>query len=81
MTIARDIARALGSAVSNNNVKSDGSFGSTNVNVYTTIDDVPLTGNLTGSYAFVDSGEQADRLYAWSGNGWRSVGLGSILSD
>ena len=81
MTIARDIARALGSAVNNNNVKADGTFGNTLVNVYNTIDDVPLTGNVTGTYAFVDSGEQADRLYAWSGNGWRSVALGSILSD
>ena len=80
MTIARDIARALGSAVSNNTVKSDGSTD-TLVNVYNTIDDVPLSGNITGTYAFVDSGEQADRLYAWSGNGWRSVALGSILSD
>ena len=80
MTIARDIARALGSAVSNNTLKSDGST-TTLVNVYNTIDDVPLSGNITGTYAFVDSGEQADRLYAWSGNGWRSVALGSILSD
>ena len=80
MTIARDIARALGSAVSSNTLKSDGST-TTLVNVYNTIDDVPLSGNITGTYAFVDSGEQADRLYAWSGNGWRSVGLGSILSD
>ena len=80
MTIARDIARALGSAVSNNTVRSDGSTD-TLVNVYNTIDDVPLSGNITGTYAFVDSGEQADRLYAWSGNGWRSVALGSILSD
>jgi len=80
MTIARDIARALGSAVSSNTLKSDGST-TTLVNVYNTIDDVPLSGNITGTYAFVDSGEQADRLYAWSGNGWRSVALGSILSD
>ena len=80
MTIARDIARALGSAVSSNTVRSDGSTD-TLVNVYNTIDDVPLSGNITGTYAFVDSGEQADRLYAWSGNGWRSVALGSILSD
>ena len=80
MTIARDIARALGSAVSSNTLKSDGST-TTLVNVYNTIDDVPLSGNITGTYAFVDSGEQADRLYAWSGNGWRSVALGSVLSD
>ena len=80
MTIARDIARALGSAVSNNTLKSDGST-TTLVNVYNTIDDVPLSGNITGTYAFIDSGEQADRLYAWSGNGWRSVALGSVLSD
>ena len=80
MTIARDIARALGSAVSSNTLKSDGST-TTLVNVYNTIDDVPLSGNITGTYAFIDSGEQADRLYAWSGNGWRSVALGSVLSD
>ena len=80
MTIARDIARALGSAVSSNTLKSDGSTA-TLVNVYNTIDDVPLSGNITGTYAFIDSGEQADRLYAWSGNGWRSVALGSVLSD
>jgi len=80
MTIARDIARALGSAVNSNTLKSDGSTA-TLVNVYNTIDDVPLSGNITGTYAFIDSGEQADRLYAWSGNGWRSVALGSVLSD
>ena len=81
MTIARDIAKALGNAVSENNVRADGTFAQTNVRVYNTIDDVPLTDNVTGSYAFVDSGEHADRLYTWSGSGWRSVGLGSVLSD
>jgi len=79
MTIARDLAARIGQAIENNNLTSAGK-GSM-ITSYSTINDVPLVGNDSGDLAFIISGDQANRAYIWNGYGWRSFGLGSILSD
>ena len=45
--------------------------------VYSTIDQLPLSNNDTGSQAFVDSD---NRLYLWNGSGWYNIELDSALS-
>ena len=76
-TIGSKIASRLGKVVKDNVIGSNGEFAKP-VTKYNTADDIPSTGNSTGDLAWADS---ADRLYVWSGNGWRSVAVGSILSD
>ena len=75
-TIGSKIARRLGKIVKDNVVTDDGKFSP--VTGYSTVNDIPLVGNSTGDLAWSNS---VNRLYIWSGNGWRSVALGSILSD
>ena len=44
----------------------------TGITVYSTIDDLPLSGVTEGSQALVDS---TDTLYIWSDNGWYKIAL------
>ena len=79
MTIARDLAARIGKAIENDTLTSSGK-GSM-ITAYSTINDIPSVGNDSGDMAFILSGDQANRAYIWNGFGWRSFGLGSILSD
>ena len=40
--------------------------------VYAAVDNLPLSGNITGSQAFVSS---TNRLYIWNGSGWYNIAL------
>ena len=47
-------------------------YESAGVEVYATLDDLPLSGVEEGSQALVDS---TDRLYIWSDTGWYNIAL------
>lgn len=76
-TIGSKIATRLGKVVKDDVIDTNGQFASPVIK-YNTVDDIPLTGNSIGDMAWADA---ANRLYIWSGNGWRSVAVGSILGD
>lgn len=76
-TIGSKIAARLGKVVKKNNIDNNGELART-VTKYSTTDNIPSTGNSTGDLAWSNS---TNRLYIWSGNGWRSVAVGSILGD
>ena len=76
-TIGSKIAARLGKVVKKNTINDDGAFPRT-VTKYDTTDIIPSVGNSTGDLAWSNN---TNRLYIWSGNGWRSVAVGSILSD
>lgn len=70
MTIARDIAKAIGASVAAGNISSDGGVAAgAGLTIYETIDDLPLIGVDSGSMAFVNS---LDRMYVHNGTGWYS---------
>jgi len=70
----RDIARFLGKTESNNttNAPLASAEDGAGVTVYTTVDNLPLSGNSAGDLAFVDD---TDRFYIFTGAGWYSVSL------
>ena len=76
-TIGSKIAARLGKVVKKNNIDDNGEFPRT-VTKYTTTNNIPSAGNSVGDLAWSNS---TNRLYIWSGNGWRGVAVGSILSD
>ena len=76
-TIGSKIAARLGKVVKKNTINHDGVFPRT-VTKYNTTDDISFVGNSTGDLAWSNN---TNRLYIWSGSGWRSVAVGSILSD
>ena len=76
-TIGSKIAARLGKVVKKNNIDDNGELART-VTKYTSTNNIPSTGNSTGDLAWSNN---TNRLYIWSGNGWRSVAVGSILSD
>ena len=76
-TIGSKIAARLGKVVKENIITDNGEFAKT-VTKYDTTDDISFVGNSTGDLAWSNN---TNRLYIWSGNGWRSVAVGSILSD
>jgi len=77
-TIGSKIATRLGKVVNSNTITNRGKIPSP-VDVYSDINNVPLSNNDIGDLAYVDSPD--NRLYLWNGNGWRSVGLGILESD
>ena len=76
-TIGSKIAARLGKVVKKNTINDNGELART-VTKYNTTDIIPSVGNSTGDLAWSNS---TNRLYIWSGNGWRSVAVGSILGD
>ena len=76
-TIGSKIAARLGKVVKKNNIDDNGELART-VTKYTSTNNIPSTGNSTGDLAWSNN---TNRLYIWSGNGWRGVAVGSILSD
>ena len=76
-TIGSKIASRLGKVVKKNNIDDNGELART-VTKYTSTNNIPSTGNSVGDLAWSNS---TNRLYIWSGNGWRGVAVGSILSD
>ena len=76
-TIGSKIAARLGKVVKKNTINDNGELAKT-VTKYNTTDDISFVGNSTGDLAWSNN---TNRLYIWSGNGWRSVAVGSILSD
>lgn len=57
---------------SNQWVQTNPSGGSTGLTVYSSIDNLPLSGVETGAQAFVSS---TNRLYLWNGTGWYNIAL------
>jgi len=71
---SRDIADFLGKTEANNTTNSllTSAADGAGVTVYSTVDDLPLSGNSAGDLAFVDD---TDRFYIFTGAGWYSVSL------
>ena len=57
---------------SNQWVQSNPAASSAGTTVYSSIDDLPLSGVETGAQAFVSS---TSRLYLWTGSGWYNIAL------
>lgn len=71
MTIARDIAKAIGASVASGSIGSDGEV-SGGTTTYATASDLPTSGNTQGDQAFVSGN---NRLYIWNGSGWYNIAL------
>jgi hypothetical protein len=70
-TNARNLANLLGGSttISSASLPQDVPLGPSS---YSSINSLPLTGNLIGDQAFVS---ETNRLYIWNGNGWYNVAL------
>lgn len=71
MTIARDIAKSIGSSVRSGKIASDGDItGDFNATIYDSTVNLPTTGVLAGAQAYVSSNQ---RLYIRGTGGWYNI--------
>jgi hypothetical protein len=71
MSIARDLARSIGASVRGGNISSAGEL-SGGVTAYSSVNNLPTSGNDSGDQAFVSGN---NRLYIWNGSGWYNIAL------
>ena len=71
MTIARDIAKSIGSSVRSGKIAGDGDItGDFNATIYDSTVNLPTTGVLAGAQAYVSSNQ---RLYIRGTGGWYNI--------